>query len=164
MKKIFRTFALTICTVCALVLSSCGGGSKPITYDEFHQTALEVKESAPVITRGHIVINISTRYEHISYESDFRVEGDAIWLAEEPFYYNWRDKIFPAIKSRAYLMENYGENTEYYYNEKEGFTVNQMMNGEISYQDLFDVNGYLIKSWDPSLEDNYVTTIEWYTE
>ena len=165
MKKFFKTLALLVCTVCSLVLASCGGGSnKPISYEEFHAKALEAHENAPKITKGHIVINIATRYENISYESDFTVDGDAVWLAEEPFYYNWRDKIFPAIKGRAYLYENYGENTDYYYNEKEGFTINQMFNDEISHQDLFDTNGYLIKSWDPTLGDDYVTTIEWSNE
>ena len=164
MKKIFKTLALLVCTVCALVLSSCGGGSKPITYEEFHQKALEVKAKAPEITRGHIVINISTKYEHINYESDFTIQGDALNLVEEPFYYSWREKIIPAIKSRAYLVEDEGENREYYYNAKEGFTVNSVFNDEISYQYVFDVNGYLTKSWDPSLEDNYITTIEWYAE
>ena len=161
MKKIFKAFTTLLCTVCALVLVSCGGGSsKPISYEEFHSKAVEAEATITGPRTGHIVININTKYEHINYEGDFTVDGDSISLSEEPFLYNYYDYIYGAIKSRASDVEE-GKDSLYYYNAETGFTYDQMFNDEISYQKLYDVNGYLTKAWDPSLEDNYVTTITW---
>lgn len=159
MKKFFKLFTSLLCTICALVLVSCGG-SKAISYEEFHSKAVEAEAAITGPRSGHIVIYISTRYENISYEGDFTIDGSAITLSEEPFLYNYYDYIYGAIKSRASDVED-GENSLYYYDAKTGFTYDQMFNDEISYQKIYDVNGYLVKSWDPALEDKYVTTITW---
>jgi hypothetical protein len=162
MKKIFKTLALLVCTVCSLVLASCGGGNKPISYEKFHAKAVEVEAKAPKYTSGHIVVNIATKYESCTYDGDFTIDGNgSVTFSEEIWIVSWKERILNYINHRASKVLDENEDTVYLYNASTGFTVNLMLNDFIIDQYLFDTNGYFIKYIDPQNADNYYAEITW---
>ncbi len=158
MKKIFRTVSIVLCAVFALIFTSCS--SKPVTYEEFHEKAFEVESTGPIYREGHFYMNIDTVDEKFTYESDFTISAyGTVSLSTKVNNIKWEASILYTIKMRASTLSD-AEGREYYIN-KDGFVAKDIYNDEVTYQYEFDEYGYLIKAYDPYLNENYIRTITW---